>query len=215
MEASNVWNVLKQLTEELGEMLGSSYEIVLHDFQNPESSIVAITHGDISGRSVGDSTTNLGLPFFRDAYTHDSVFHYRTQTKSGKTLKSSSLFLKDDAGKVFAALCFNWDISQLQVASHILRELIAISDDPVDEVLTSDIGDVLTKVIDDTISACNKPIDALTREDKRHIVDVLDEKGVFSVKRSVDRVASALSISRVTVYGYLSEIRANKANHVI
>lgn len=215
MSQLEIWDVLKQITAELGEVLGQTCEVVLHDFDRPESAIVAISHGEISGRKVGDPTTNLGLPFFRDPYHAQSLFHYRTQTKSGKTLKSSTILLKDAQDKTFAALCINWDISQLQVAAHILQDLIAVSDTAVEEVLSSDIGDVLTKVIDEAIQTCNKPVDVLSREDKQRIVEILDEKGTFSIKHSVDRVASALCVSRVTIYNYLNQIRANRENHVV
>jgi predicted transcriptional regulator YheO len=211
----DVWEVLKQITRELGEVLGDTCEVVLHDFETPESSIVAISHGEISGRRVGDPTTNLGLPLFHDPYSARSLFNYRTQTKSGKTLKSSSILLKNGQGKTFSALCINWDISQLQVATHILENLIATSNTVVDEVLTSDIGDVLTSVINDAIQSCNKPVEGMTREDKQRVVEILDKKGTFAVKHSVDRVASALAVSRVTIYSYLNQVRAKRENHVI
>ena len=212
---ADIWTVLKQITEDLGEVLGPTCEVVLHDFESPEASVVAISHGEISGRKTGDPTTNLGLPFFRDPYNSQSLFQYRTHTKSGKTLKSSSLLLKDNEGKTFAALCVNWDISQLQVAAHILQDLIATPNKAVDEVLSSDIHDVLTKVIDEAIQSCNKPVNAMSKEDKQRAIQIMEEKGAFAIKRSVERVASALDVSRVTVYSYLNQIRADRENRVL
>ena len=46
--------------------------------------------------------------------------------------------------------------------------------------------------------------EALTREDKIAVVRFLDAKGAFLIKKSADRVADALGISRFTVYNYLN-----------
>jgi hypothetical protein len=47
----------------------------------------------------------------------------------------------------------------------------------------------------------------LSREDKQRAVRLLDERGAFLLRRSVEDVADALSVSRITVYNYLNTIR--------
>jgi hypothetical protein len=47
----------------------------------------------------------------------------------------------------------------------------------------------------------------LGREDKQRAVRLLDERGAFLFRRSVDDVADALGVSRITVYNYLAAIR--------
>ncbi len=47
----------------------------------------------------------------------------------------------------------------------------------------------------------------LGREDKQLAVRLLDERGAFLFRRSVDDVADALGVSRITVYNYLGAIR--------
>ena len=49
------------LVEFLGQALGPTYEIVLHDLKDPDHSIVAIANGDLSGRSIGGPLTDLAL----------------------------------------------------------------------------------------------------------------------------------------------------------
>ena len=39
------------------------------------------------------------------------------------------------------------------------------------------------------------------------VVRYLDEKGVFLIKKSAERVAEFLDISRFTVYNYLNEVK--------
>jgi len=45
---------------------------------------------------------------------------------------------------------------------------------------------------------------ALSREDKQRAVRLLDDRGAFQLRKSVEDVADALGVSRFTVYNYLN-----------
>jgi HTH domain len=47
------------------------------------------------------------------------------------------------------------------------------------------------------------PLVTLSRLDKQRAVRMLDERGAFQLRRSVEEVADALGVSRFTVYNYL------------
>ncbi len=51
----------------------------------------------------------------------------------------------------------------------------------------------------------------MKRHEKIELIRFMDEKGIFLMKGSVEKVASLLGISKVTVYSYLDEIK-NKSN---
>jgi hypothetical protein len=44
----------------------------------------------------------------------------------------------------------------------------------------------------------------LSREDKQQAVQLLAERGAFSLRRSVEAVAEAMGVSRFTIYNYLN-----------
>jgi len=48
------------------------------------------------------------------------------------------------------------------------------------------------------------PLSDLSREDKQRAVRLLDERGAFTLRKSVEDVADALGVSRFTVYNYLN-----------
>lgn len=48
------------------------------------------------------------------------------------------------------------------------------------------------------------PLDRLGRREKQTVVRILEERGAFSVRHGVETVASALGVSRFTVYNYLN-----------
>lgn len=208
-------SLMEQLVYALGQMLGDQCEVVLHDLRHPaDSTIVAIANGHVTGRKVGDPSTNLGLPVIKNPQGDYNLFNYRSQTKSGRILKSSSLHLKDSANMVYAALCINWDITDLVIAGNVLKDLTQAGD-IVEETYATDINDVITSLIENALAVVRKPVDGMDKEDKLRIIQTLDEKGVFSVKKAVGRVAAALGISRVTVYSYLNELQAMKESKII
>ena len=210
MNYEMAFTFLKQVTQALSHLLGDQCEVVLHDLrQPPESSIVKIEHGEITGRTVGDPSTNLGLPILQNPYGDYDVYNYRSRTPGGRTLKSSSIYLKDDEGKVFAALCINWDISSLTVAANILNDLIRTNAE-VEENYVNDIQDLIFTLFEQALGTVNKPVDQMSKEDKLRVMEILDKKGVFTVKRAIDQVANFLDISRATAYGYLNEIQAKR-----
>ncbi|MDQ3737583.1 MAG: helix-turn-helix domain-containing protein [Actinomycetota bacterium] len=46
----------------------------------------------------------------------------------------------------------------------------------------------------------------LPRESKQRAIRLLDERGAFILRRAVEDVADAMSVSRITVYNYLNAI---------
>ncbi|WP_420123052.1 helix-turn-helix domain-containing protein [Nakamurella sp.] len=52
-----------------------------------------------------------------------------------------------------------------------------------------------------------EPLHELPRPDKQRAVRLLEEAGAFSYRKSVESVASALGVSRFTVYNYLNRDR--------
>lgn len=48
----------------------------------------------------------------------------------------------------------------------------------------------------------------LSREDKQTAVRLLNERGAFMLRRSVEDVADAIGVSRITIYNYLNAIEA-------
>lgn len=49
-----------------------------------------------------------------------------------------------------------------------------------------------------------RPLTELDRGEKQRVVALLEERGAFTVRHGVETVASALGVSRFTVYNYLN-----------
>jgi hypothetical protein len=65
----------------------------------------------------------------------------------------------------------------------------------------------LARLIDGVEREVGGPLGSLSREGKQRAVRLLEERGAFMLRRSVEDVADALSVSRITVYNYLNALR--------
>ena len=66
----------------------------------------------------------------------------------------------------------------------------------------------LTGILADVQREFPEPLHELPRSDKQRAVRLLEEAGAFSYRKSVETVASALGVSRFTVYNYLNRERS-------
>ena len=200
------------LVEGIASTFGKNCEVILHDIRNPQSSIVAIANGHVTGRKVGSPMSEYGLATLRRGQFDKPIVNYKKKTKEGKLLKSTSLFVKDEKGKLIGFLCINYDISELTIAKNIINELTNIMDDTdfsedSEESYGSTVNEMLSSIVNKTLESVGKPVAFISKEEKVNIVQMLDEKGVFLIKGAIDYVAKVLCVSRYTVYNYLDEIR--------
>lgn len=205
--------LLQPVMKAIAAAAGAHCEVVFHDLTgNLEHSIVAIENGDVTGRRVGGPSTNLGMEVLHDELGDHDSFGYRSRTRDGREMRSSSVYFRDTTGRVVGSLCINVDLTSLQQVRSIVDNLLPPSDErPRDETFASDISEVLEDLIERAVAQVGKPVTVMERDDKMTVLAYLDRRGAFHVKRAMDRIAARLSISRVTAYKYLEQIRADAA----
>lgn len=58
------------------------------------------------------------------------------------------------------------------------------------------------------------PLGELSREQKQIAVRLLDERGAFALRKSIEHVADAMGVSRITIYNYLNAVAARAPERV-
>ncbi|WP_091349895.1 helix-turn-helix transcriptional regulator [Micromonospora rhizosphaerae] len=198
---------LRPLLEPMSKALGNRCEIVLHDFRQPEHSIVAIT-GDVTGRSPGGSVTQIGLAIIRAGDDAEDQYNYITKAPNGRILKSTTAPLRDADGHVFGALCVNVDVTEMWMMSQTIQEMIDVdAQTPQPVTFVDDIDRVIGEVLQEETKMLGRPLTGLTRAERLQLLKALDYRGVFSLQRSVPQVAEHLGLSRATLYNDLREMR--------
>lgn len=211
--------VLNAIISGMAEHFGSDYEFVIHDYsKGVESSVISIENGHVTNRQIGDGATALGLRLLQGKSIKgektEGVFNYLSQTKDGRILKSSTIYLKDDDGNILGSLCINNDITQLRQAKIALEKMIFLDheehiSDFNEMIFVGKVDDMLLSLINESIESVGCPVAAMTREQKIEGIKYLEEKGTFKIQKSAELVAKYYDISKFTVYNYLNELKKN------
>jgi predicted transcriptional regulator YheO len=209
----NISSVLKSLipvVEGLGKTLGKHYEIVLHNVNNTESSVIAIENGHITGRKVGAPSTDLLLELINseEVDKENMELNYTTTTKDGRKLKCSTILIRDEEEEIVGALCVNLDLTHVNMAKNFLDAISLIEKKESKEKFPENTSDFLQTMIENGLSRVDKQVPLLTKDDKLKIVQYLDKNNVFNIKGSVNTLANELKVSKYTIYNYLEEVRA-------
>lgn len=210
-----ILQALVPIVEGLAQTFGKNCEVVLHDVNNPQNSIIAISNGHVTNRALGGPMSEYGLATLKKAQFDKHKINYMKKTSDGRILKSSLMYIKDEKGQVIGFLCINFDISEITVVKNILNDMIDINmpdstSESQEESFGSTINEVLSNIVNKTLESFGKPVAFMSKEDKVNIVETLEDKGVFLIKGAVDYVAKVLCVSRYTIYNYLDEIRVNE-----
>lgn len=197
---------MTRLLDMLEQQFGTNTEIVLHDLRGDyNKSIVDIRNGHITNRVIGGCGSNFGLEVIRGTSANGDRFNYITARPDGKILRSSSLYFRDETGKVIGSLCLNTDISQTLKLQDFLHNYnrYEIQENPAQEVFATDVTQLLEHLIDSAQMECGKSVTEMTREDIIEFLRYLDRKGAFLIQKSSERVMEYLQITRSRLYDYL------------
>ena len=194
------------LMDMLGAVFGEDCELVLHDLREPEHSVVYVVHGQVTGREVGQGIEHLvrevmsAGPLTQDYAVND---YFR---KKGKLIRSSSLFIRDDEGKLIGALCLNLDTTKITQQLEFLKSFLPETPqpEPAAPKERKRVEDMVMSLVDHILDGCD--VRLLSREERIDKIRFMDQRGIFQVKGSIDQVAERLGINRVTVYSYLDEV---------
>ncbi|MFD2044677.1 transcriptional regulator [Ornithinibacillus salinisoli] len=190
-------------------MFGPKCEVAVHDFSDLQRSLIHIA-GNVTSREIGSPITDLVLNELRkDKEDIKDIPSYRTQTKDGHVLKSTTVFLRDEDNKIIGALCTNYDISLLMEFSGEIDSFINFQQDknPSETFYTS-VQDVTHNLVDQVLQRFKKAPSQMSMDEKVDCVSELDKKGTFLIKGSTEYVAHILGVSKFTIYNYLNKIRS-------
>jgi len=208
----------------IASIIGPKCEVVVHDIHNLEHSIIHIENGYISGRKVGDGSTELVLKLLQEKTYNDQPFIVNDKGKGSRnqTFRSSTYFIKDQTDTLIGMMCLNIDVTHLDIAAGWIQNLLegggiypsepktavaAGSEKPVSEYLQGNVDDILTHIIEKVLAQQSVPLDRLTAQEKMELVKELNDQGVFLLKGGVMQVAKAFNLSEPTVYRYLQKIK--------
>ncbi|MGE6136538.1 helix-turn-helix transcriptional regulator [Aeromonas salmonicida] len=201
------------LADFISALLGPNSEVAVHDLSKPASSLRVIRNGEVSGRAVGSPVTDFALRMARESSGLDKPnfkLNYRSKTREGILLRSSTLAIKNAEGDVVYMICINTDDSLFLKAKDALLALfpVEVTDNTHQENLTTSVDDVGDEILKSVLSAYSVEASRMSGDEKIKVLQELNQKGLFSIRGSVGRVALALGTSEPTIYRYLKQVRS-------
>ena len=202
-------DLMKRLALAITEQFGDNSEVVVHDLKggDAEHTIVAIENGHVSQRQLGDGPSRIVLETLqhKDAGAPGDMRGYLTKTRDGRILKSSTVFLKDQAGEVEGVFSINYDITELLMAERaidsILKHKTAGQEQP--DRIPQNVNDLLDDLIEQSVALVGKPVAMMNKDDKITAIQFLNNAGAFLVTKSGDKVSKYFGISKYTLYSYI------------
>ena len=198
----------------IADTFGDHCEVILHDFSIPQNSVVYTRNNVVTNRQVGQSFTEYFVKevLLSRKFRDDVSANYIMKGAQGQTIKSSTVLIRDDGGKVIGSLCVNLDITYMKDLMDQFISMMGI-EEPTEKTeeevaVLPNIQEIVDDIIEHTIGDQN--MEELSRDQKIDLVRFMDDKGLFLIKGAADKIAERMNISKVTVYSYLDEIRKNK-----
>lgn len=198
------------IADMIASTFGNKCEVIVHDLSQPETSVVYVA-GQVTGRKIGQSFDHLIKNVllnkeFRNNQADNYIFH----TPDGRTIKSSSALIQEN-GETIGMLCINYDLTVGQSFYQEMASFYCVSPEP--PVNTEvDVKDDVVSIIDDLINNILGTADTtqLNRKKCVELVKFMDDKGIFLVKGALEKVATRLGVSKVTIYSYLDEAKGKR-----
>lgn len=216
MPNASTLEFLLQLAKGIARQFGPNCEVVVHDLvsNDPDSSIVAIENGHVTGRKLGDGPSHIVLEALQSDRTHlEDQLAYLTRTKDGKILKSSTIYIRDDNGEAIGIFSINYDITLMLAMENQLRQFTS-TEQPEQEAepISRNVSDLLDELIEQSVRTVGKPVALMNKEDKVKAIEFLNRTGAFLITKSGDKICKYFGISKYTLYSYLDEAREHTEN---
>lgn len=201
---------LFRLAKALAAQFGPSCEIVIHDLKSndPDSSIVAIENGHVSGRKVGDGPSHVVLEALNSGGAAEDRLSCLVKTADGKTLKSTTVYIRDEDQAPIGIFSVNYDITLMLAMEESLRQFTAPNQpEECPEPIAQNVSDLLDELIEQSVKRVGKPVALMTREEKVKAIGFLNDTGAFLITKSGSKVCKYFGISKYTLYSYMEEAK--------
>lgn len=155
--------------------------------------------------------SQIGLAMLAEGDDATDRVNYITHTRDGRTLKSSTIALRDSEGHVFGAICLNLDISPFVSIEQTLHNFLALEGKQVHKNIqfSNNVAEVAQVMVNDALKEIRLagPIKEISH--RQALVQALDRRGFFGIRNSISVLSDYLGISRASIYNYLKEARSS------
>jgi predicted transcriptional regulator YheO len=199
-----LWRLYEPLIKAVVEVFHPFVEAAVHDLE--KGTVVAIYH-NISQRQVGEPSPLKELKISTADFP-DYFSPYYKQNWDGRSLKCTSITMRNKNGKPIGLICLNIDASFFQDGYQLLKSFLKIEDEaenPI-EIYGSQCEEQAEGVIKQFLEEKHLSLTHLNRDQKKELVQQLYRKGIFNFKNAAPFIAKKLKTSRASIYNHIRQI---------
>jgi predicted transcriptional regulator YheO len=190
------------IAEAVAAWLHPHAEVVLHDLSSDR---VVKLWNNVSRRKPGERSLiaqDVQVEDDRDVYGP-----YERSNWDGRRLKCVSAVVHDDRGERSGLICMNLDVSQFDALGAFVQAFAASTAATPTAFTERDWREQIHSALAAYLREINTALPALTRAQKIGAVRALDAQHLFATRNAAQHVGEILSVSRATVYNWLTEAR--------
>lgn len=197
--------VLKAIAKAVAAQFGNNCEVVVHELLSvdSQSTVVAIENGHVSQRAVGAGPSQVVLEAMREGREISDHLNYLTKTRDGRILRSSTVFIRDDADKPVGIFAINYDLTDLMMAQSVINALAGSPEEDGIARIPTNVNELLDDLLEQSVKLVGKPVPMMNKEDKIKAIGFLNDAGALLITKSGDKIARYFGISKYTLYAYL------------
>ena len=192
----------------LAAYLGEAYEIVLHDLQNLDHSIIKIVNGFHSGRTEGSPITDFALSMLEKSCGggKQPYLVYHSKSKYGKPVKSATIVIDGQNNEPIAMLCINLYLDS-PIYSFLQNISAGSGTEYANENFTRNSDELIINALNEAKSRINADKTISLSLKNKAIINHLCIQGIFKLKSAIKIVADDLGISPNTVYLHIRAMK--------
>lgn len=198
----------------ISQTFGSHCEVIIHDFSKPQNSVVYTENNVVTNRNIGESFTEYFVKevLLSRKFNNDCCANYIMEGKDGKKIKSSTALIRDLNEKVIGALCVNIDLTHISQFMEELGGLIGLPESMAPAAEEVEVVPSILEIVDDIIDKTigDQDVENMSRDQKISLIRFMNDRHIFTIKGTLDKVADRMNVSKVTVYSYLDEIKKSE-----
>jgi predicted transcriptional regulator YheO len=193
---------LEPVCAAIASLLHPHAEVVLHDL---ESDTIVGLWNPASGRGVGEPSLIDELP---ESWRERPVQGpYAKVLPDGREVSAVSALVPDARGRPRGLVCVNLDRTPLLDVAAALTRLVAPVHARPAALFDRDWREQIALAVDEWCRDRAVDRGRMGRSDRRAVVGLLDERGLFATRNAAEHAARALGVSRATIYTLLKEAR--------
>ena len=218
------------LCECLASYLGSTYEVVVHSLGIGDRFIRRIINNEYSGRTESDSLDRMSVTIVEQLYARikqgDSpiIINFSTggyypvndtnpfdvNSAANGTFRSASIGIVGSGKKLIGMLCLNFYLDapfSKIIENYTLPGFLTATSVPF-HASSNSYDEYLYETIDSTKQTVMNNHDIPSKYKRKEIIRILNDIGVFNVKKGVMVCAEALGITITTIYMHIRNLDA-------